>query len=147
MCGLLYASQVTPLGQVWDGVDTCTDSQRVCTPLSATDDIHCVGEGMHGALGVVATLMCVFVILSQVIAEKCEKLEYIPGATVVLFTGLFFGMLLKEVLSPWEVENSGTHLFSDLVQFNTDIFGFLLLPVIIFSSSLCAPLTPSVRTY
>ena len=120
---------------MWDGVNMGTDSQRVCTPLSATDDIHCVGEGTHGTLGIVVTLMCLFVVLSQVIAEKCEKLVYIPRTTVVLFTGFFFGILLKEVLAPWELETKGTHVFSDLVQFNTNIFGFLLLPVIIFSSS------------
>jgi NhaP-type Na+/H+ or K+/H+ antiporter/ABC-type branched-subunit amino acid transport system substrate-binding protein len=133
-CEEVLHLQVTPNGATWDGVEASTDSQRLCTPGSAADDIHCVGAGAHGALGVVSTLLCVFTIVAELLAERVTTM-WVPGATVILCTGFLLGVFIKEVLAPFEDSHSGTHLFTDLVEFNTDIFGFLLLPVIIFSSS------------
>ena len=133
-CEEVLHLKVTPLGQHWDGVEAHTDLRRLCTPGSAADEIHCVGAGVHSALGVVSTLLCVFTILAELVAEKVTTM-WVPEATVILCTGFLLGVLIKEVLAPFEDSTSGTHLFTDLVEFNTDIFGFLLLPVIIFSSS------------
>lgn len=44
-------------------------------------------------------------------------------------------MIVKEFIVPIEQRIAGTHTIIDMVQFDTYIFSFTLLPVIIFSSS------------
>jgi hypothetical protein len=128
---VVSAPAADPLLSDWGAVDAGSDANRLCTPTSRQHDIHCVGAGMHGALGTILTLVCTFAILAELVAEKVT-LSWVPGATVMLCFGVVLGMLVKHVLAPLQ---EPSHLFLDIVQFNTNIFGFLLLPVIIFSSS------------
>jgi NhaP-type Na+/H+ or K+/H+ antiporter len=122
----------------WDGGKA--DISRLCTPTSKQEDTHCVGAGMHQALGFASTALCVFLVLSQFISEIFAGLpkvvaRWLPSATVTLTCGFLLGVLIKEVVVPLEDEYLGTHNVLDVVKFDTNIFGFLLLPVIIFSSS------------
>ena len=110
-CEEVLHLQVTPVGTSWDSVDESSDLRRLCTADTAADDIHCVGAGAHGALGIVSTLLCVFTVVAELVAERVKN-KYIPGASIILCTGFLLGMLIKEVLAPFEDSHSGTHLFT-----------------------------------
>ena len=118
----------------WLGVVDSTDAARVCTATSKPEDVHCVSAGSHRTTGAVATLICTFTILAAVLSGKIH-INFIPPASILLFIGFFLGMIIKELIAPVEQSVTQTHSFIDMVQFHTDIFSFMLLPVIIFCSS------------
>lgn len=117
------------------GVHEISDVKRICTEDSAAETVHCVSPSSHRAIGFVATLFCTFTIASAIFSDKVH-INFIPPASVLLCIGFLLGMLIKDVIAPIESYlYPGRHAYMDMVQFNTDIFGFLLLPVIIFCSS------------
>ena len=110
------------------------DLYRVCTPAAIIEDTHCIGAATHTTVGMVATLFCAFTVFAAVVSERI-KVPFFPPASVLLCFGALLGMVFKEIIAPLEMSSSGTHVFVDMVKFNTNIFGFFLLPVIIFCSS------------
>ena len=132
-CAQVLDLRVTTADESWREVGT-SDIHRVCTPTSAMEDVHCVGAGSHRATGAVATLFCTFTIFAAVVSGKVH-INFIPPASILLCTGALLGMIVKEVIAPIELSIAGTHSVMDMVQFDTYIFSFTLLPVIIFSSS------------
>lgn len=118
----------------WLGVADSTDAERVCTATSKPEDVHCVSAGSHRATGAVATLVCTFTILAAVFSGKIH-INFIPPASILLFIGFFLGMIIKEIIAPVEQSVTQTHSFTDMVEFHSNIFSFMLLPLIIFCSS------------
>lgn len=113
---------------------------RICTPTSGQTEVFCLSSNVHSELGLVSTMLCCALVLAAVIAEFLHGLhgkfrDFLPNATVTLILGIFLGITIEFVVSPYEQEHSGTHHASDFAQFNKEIFSFLLLPIIIFSSA------------
>ena len=53
-------------------------------------------------------------------------------AQVNLAMGVSLGLLIEYVIAPAEAFHIGTHHSKDFVEFNVEVFSFLLLPIIIF---------------
>jgi NhaP-type Na+/H+ or K+/H+ antiporter len=116
-------------------------SDRICIAgVSVEPDIHCLGKQVHSSLGLTTTLLCGFIVVASVCAEiveglPCNVISIIPPATITLCVGMAFGALIKHAIAPSEEERDGTHHVLDFTSFDVELFIFLLLPVIIFSSA------------
>ena len=138
-CEQVLHLQVGSKQEGWTKVDepTNSDANRLCTPDAKQADTHCVGEGMHQAIGVASTMLCASLVLAELISSWVPSgiSRWMPTATVTLSCGFLLGVFIQHVVVPLENHFYNTHNVIDIAQFDTDIFGFLLLPVIIFSSS------------
>ena len=120
---------------------------RICTPNSREHEAYCLGPEVHSTLGLACALLCVFICIGSRCSELIDKLPFYtrwcPAASVSLCFGVLLEIIVKEILAPWELSSTGTHHLLDFVAFDTEIFGFLLLPVIIFRcpppSNSCCP--------
>ena len=128
----------------WTAVGDGTDRERLCTPESRVDTNHCVEAGRHTALGLAAMMLCVFVVFSELATEKVSAAHdvtvaavtrFVPSASITLFMGVVLGFIIDYGIAPAEMILADTHHVHDLVLFDENVFGFLLLPIIIFSSA------------
>ena len=100
-----------------------------------------VGEAaVHSELGLITFLMCVALVGAAVFAEILHGMikrarDVVPNASITLIFGVLLGLTIEYIVSPYEYEHKGTHHGTDFARFNKEIFGFLLLPIIIFSSA------------
>lgn len=129
-----------PDAHVSPTVDHYFHESRICTPKTGQTEVFCLSSNVHSELGLVCMMLCLALVLAAVISEflhglhgKCRDL--LPNATITLILGVILGVLIEFVIAPYEQEHRGTHHSSDFAQFNKEIFSFLLLPIIIFSSS------------
>ena len=128
----------------WTAVGDGADRERLCTPASRIDANYCVEAGRHTALGLAAMLLCVFVVFSELATEKVSAAHdvtvaavtrFVPSASITLFMGVVLGFIIDYIIAPAEMGLADTHHVHDLVLFDENVFGFLLLPIIIFSSA------------
>ena len=113
---------------------------RVCTPSSGQTEVFCLSSNAHSELGLVSFLLCFALVSAAVLSELLHGLhtrlkDLLPNASITLILGVIFGLLIEFVVSPYEQEHKETHHAADFARFNKEIFSFLLLPIIIFSSA------------